>query len=239
MNIILFSASEVQLPLARRDPRARHIMEVLRRRPGETFDAGIIDGPRGKGTLADLGDDSLHLTFVWGAPPPPLAPIRLVVGLSRPQTCRDILREGAALGVARMDFVRTEKTEPGYAQSSLWLSREWESLLVAGAAQAFCTRLPEVHHGHTLVEAVSALPAHGTRIVLDNYESSVRLGQMAFNAQAPVTLALGAERGWSAAERVLLLEHGFLYAHLGERVLRTETACLAAVAVLKAKLGLL
>lgn len=239
MNIILFSASEVQLPLARNDARARHILEVLRRSTGESFDAGIINGPRGKGTLTNLSNDALHLSFTWGAPPPLLAPIRLVVGLSRPQTCRDILREGTALGVARMDFVRTEKAEPSYVQSSLWQSREWESLLVTGAAQAFCTQLPEVHHGHTLADVVAALPADGIRIALDNYESSVRLGQMALASEMPVTLALGAERGWSAAERALLLQHGFLLAHLGERVLRTETACIAAIAVLKAKLGLL
>jgi 16S rRNA (uracil1498-N3)-methyltransferase len=239
MNIILFSASEVQLPLARKDSRARHIVEVLRRRPGDTFDAGLINGPRGKGTVTDIGEDVLHLMFTWGAPPPPLAPVHLIIGLPRPQTARDILREGAALGVTCMDFVRTEKAEPSYVQSSLWRSREWESLLVTGAAQAFCTRLPEIRHGHLLAEAVDTLPADCTRIALDNYESSMRLGEMTLPVQAPVALALGAERGWSAAERGLLLQRGFLLVHLGERVLRTETACIVAVAVLKAKLGLL
>jgi 16S rRNA (uracil1498-N3)-methyltransferase len=239
MNIILFSASEVQLPLAREDSRARHIVEVLRRRPGDTFDAGLINGPRGKGTVTDIGENLVHVSFAWGAPPPPLAPLHLIIGLPRPQTARDILREGAALGVTRMDFVRTEKAEPGYGQSSLWRSREWESLLVTGAAQAFCTRLPEVRHGHLLAEAVDTLPADCTRIALDNYESSVRLGEITLPARTPVALALGAERGWSAAERDLLLQRGFLLAHLGERVLRSETACIAAVAVLKARLGLL
>ena len=239
MNIILFSTSEVQLPLARKDGRARHILEVLRRQVGDTFDAGLINGPRGKGTVTHIGDDTLQLTFAWGASPPPLAPVRLIIGLPRPQTSRDILREGAALGVARMDFVHTEKAEPSYGQSSLWRSHEWESLLATGAAQAFCTRLPEVHHGHTLAEALDALPLECTRIALDNYESSRRLGEVNLPAHAHAVLALGAERGWSAGERALLLQHGFLLAHLGERVLRTETACIVAVAVLKAMLGLL
>ena len=57
-------------------------------------------------------------------------------------------------------------------------------------------------------------------------------------ALTSATLALGAERGWSAAERELLLQQGFLFVHLGERVLRTETACIAAITLLKAKLGL-
>ena len=239
MNIILFSPEEVQLPLAGTDFRARHILEVLRRKPGDTFDAGLINGPRGKGTLRAIGTDgALTLSFAWGDPPPSLAPLRLLVGLPRPQTARDILREGAALGVAAMDFVRTERGEPSYAQSSLWSSREWESLLVAGAAQAFCTRLPAVRHGHTLVEAVEALPANCTRLALDNYESPQPLGRTDVTAGVPVALALGSERGWTSTERELLLHRGFLFVHLGERVLRTETACIAAVSLLRAKLGL-
>lgn len=239
MNIILFSPEEVQLPLAGTDFRVRHILTVLRRKPGDTFDAGLINGPRGKGTLRAIGTDgALTLSFAWGDPPPPLAPLRLLVGLPRPQTARDILREGAALGVAAMDFVRTERGEPSYAQSSLWSSREWESLLVAGAAQAFCTRLPAVRHGHALAKALEALPADCTRLALDNYEAPQALGRTEVAAGVPVVLALGSERGWTAAERELLLRRGFLFVHLGERVLRTETACIAAISVLRAKMGL-
>lgn len=239
MNIILFSPAEVELPLSAQDARARHILGVLRRKPGDTFDAGLINGPRGKATLASIGGDgALRLSFAWGGPPPPLAPIRLLVGLPRPQTARDILREGASLGVAAMDFVRTERSEPSYARSSLWSSREWEALLVAGAAQAFCTRLPEVRSGRTLDEAIAALPATDTRLALDNYESPQPLGRVNVPAGTAIALALGAERGWTAAERERLRAHGFAFVHLGERVLRTETACIAAVSLLRAKLGL-
>ncbi|WP_237023463.1 RsmE family RNA methyltransferase [Lacunisphaera limnophila] len=237
MNIILFSLSEVELPLPRSDFRARHIMEVLRRRPGDIFDAGLINGPRGQGTLVAVDEHALTLSFVWGKPPRPLSPIRLLVGLPRPQTARDILREGASLGVAAMDFVRLERGESSYAQSTLWTSREWETLLVTGAAQAFCTRLPEVRHGHTLAEAVATLPGGVTRIVLDNYEATEALGNIPFPTGTEVVLALGAERGWTPAERTWLRQNGFQFAHLGERVLRLETACIAAVAVLKARLG--
>lgn len=239
MNIILFSPEEVQLPLPGGDTRARHIRQVLRRQPGDTFDAGLFNGPRGKATLMGVGPDgTLTLSFAWDAAPPPLAPLRLIVGLPRPQTARDILREGATLGVAAMEFVRTERAEPSYARSSLWSSREWEKLLVAGAAQAFCTRLPAVRHGHTLDEALTALPGAGLRLALDNYEAATALGAVALPAGAEATLAIGAERGWTAAERALLLQHGFQFVHLGERVLRTETACIAAISLLRAKLGL-
>lgn len=52
-------------------------------------------------------------------------------------------------------------------------------------------------------------------------------------------LAFGPERGWSAADRAVLRGSGFALVHLGPRVLRTETAVVAAVALVKAKLGLM
>jgi len=240
VNIILFSPSEVELPLPGRDPRARHIAEVLRREPGDTFAVGLINGPRGQATLRAVTAEGLVLSYEWGAtPPPPLAPIRLLVGLPRPQTARDILRECAALGVAAMDFVRTARTDPGYGRSSLWASPEWENLLLAGAAQACCTRIPTVQHGRSLDETLRDLPADSTRVALDNYEAPEALSRLDLANRPAAVLALGAERGWSPAERDLLRAHGFAFAHLGERVLRTETACIAAITLLKAKFGLL
>ena len=52
-------------------------------------------------------------------------------------------------------------------------------------------------------------------------------------------LAFGPERGWSNAERAALRGAGFSFGHLGPRVLRLETAVTAAVALMKAKRGLM
>jgi RsmE family RNA methyltransferase len=244
VNLILFEPGEIDRPLPRSDPRAVHLLRVLRRREGDTFDAGLIDGPRGRGTLAAIGPDALALTFAWGDAPPPLDPLTLILGLPRPQTARDILRDATALGVAAMHFVTTEKGEPSYGRSTLWMSGEWRRQVIAGAAQAFATRLPEVSHGRSLVEAVGRLPDGIARIALDNYEAEVSLAHLPLTpARSPVpagapavALALGAERGWSAAERAGLRGGGFVFAHLGPRVLRTETAVTVAVALIRAKL---
>ena len=237
MNIILFDPAEVELPLARRDPRARHLLEVLRRQVGDTFDAGLINGPRGRGTLVAVGEEALTLAFVWSEPPPPLCPIQLLVGLPRPQTARDILREATTLGVAALHFVRTDKGEASYASSTLWKSGEWRECVINGAAQAFCTRLPEVTHGRSLADTIAQLPAGAARLALDNYEATAALSQSNLSGCRSGVLALGSERGWSAAERELLRTQGFSFVHLGRRVLRTETACIAAVTLVKAGLN--
>jgi 16S rRNA (uracil1498-N3)-methyltransferase len=232
LNLILFEAGEIGSPLALADPRAVHLLRVLKRRAGDTFDAGIVDGPRGKATVAAIGPESLILEFEAGGEPPALDPIHLMIAVPRPQTARKILNEAAALGVASIRFFRSEKGEPGYAQSALWRGLEWRRHLVDGAAQAFDTRLPDVCHDASLADAVRALPTGCSRIALDNYEAPRRLGS--FQAARPLALAFGPERGWSAAERTLLRADGFELAHLGARVLRTETAVVAAIAIAKA-----
>jgi RsmE family RNA methyltransferase len=154
------------------------------------------------------------------------------VAIPRPQTARKILSEATSLGVASMRFFQSEKGERSYASSALWTCGEWRRHLVDGAAQAFDTRLPEVTRHAGLGEALAALPQGCTRIALDNYEAAARLG--GGRTPRPVALALGAERGWSAGERSLLRESGFSLAHLGARVLRVETAVVAALSLLKA-----
>jgi RsmE family RNA methyltransferase len=236
VNLILFEPGEITAPLPRRDPRATHILDVLRRSVGDTFDVGIVNGARGKATVLGIDAESMTLQYAWTGEPVQLDPIILIVGLPRPQTARKVLQEATSLGVAALHFVTTARTEPAYGSSVLWKTGEWRRHLVAGAEQAFCTRLPEVSHGRTFSEVLESLPNSGTRVALDNYESDLALGNLK-DVTAPFAVAVGAERGWSPSERDLLRGRGFVLTHLGSRVLRVETACVAALAVLKARAG--
>jgi RsmE family RNA methyltransferase len=239
LNLILFHPAEIGRPLPRQDPRAQHLLTVLRRRVGDTFDAGQIDGPRGKGMLLTIGTDNLEIRFHWEpAPPPPLEPVTLVIGLPRPQTARKILQEAAALGVQALHFVRTDKGEASYADSVLWSSGEWRRHLEHGAAQAFCTRIPALTHGNTLSGLLDTVPPPVHGIALDNYEAPEPLSKCHVLRDTGL-LAFGPERGWSAEERAVLRGRGFAFAHLGTRVLRVETAVVAAVAIFKARRGVM
>jgi RsmE family RNA methyltransferase len=237
LNLLLFTPEEFTRPLPLSDPRAQHLLKVLRRQVGETFDAGLLNGPRGKGTVVEVTSDDLILSFVWGESPVPLDSITLIVGLPRPQTARDILRDATTLGVSAMHFVSTERSERSYAQSSLWTDGEWRRHVISGAEQAFSTQLPVVTHGSTLAEAVAALAPGSFCAALDNYEAAAPLGKMSPPPDASAVLAIGPERGWTAADRTHLRASGFVLAHLGERVLRTETAVIAALTLLKSARG--
>jgi len=238
MNLVLFAPDELPAPLLLSDPRAQHILKVLRRAPGDTFDAGLINGPLGKATLLHADETALHLAFSATREPPPLPPVTLIIGLPRPQTARDLLRDTATLGAACIHFVITERADPNYAASSLWTSGEWRRHLLTGAAQAFDTRLPSVTWTHTLASALAwEAPAKQTRLALDNYEATSPLGAEILNPKSEilngsgVTLALGPERGWGHADRDQLRAAGFILCSLGHRVLRLETAVTAALAL--------
>jgi len=238
LNLLLFEPAELGQALPLGDRRAEHLVGILKRGPGDTFDAGMIDGPRGKGRVIKIGATEIEWSFEPADPSAPreLDPIELWVGLPRPQTARKILQEGAALGVQAMRFVVSDKTEAGYAQSTLWTSGEWRRQALAGVEQSFTTRLPEVEFGVGLAETLERRAVR-TLIALDNYEAPAALADAAMKVESPVAILIGSERGWSAAERELLRARGAILAHLGSRVLRTETASVAAIALVKAKLG--
>jgi RsmE family RNA methyltransferase len=245
LNLVLFESHEIGVPLPVSDRRAQHVLRVLKRHVGESFDAGVVNGPRGKGTVTAITAEALELSFAPRVAAMAPAPITMIVGLPRPQTARDILRDGSTLGLAALHFVRTDKAEPGYALSTLWSSGEWRRHVLAGAEQAFDTRIPEVTRGQTLRDVmIAALQPGGPaapacRLVLDNYEAARSLSEVEIDRGSRVVVAIGSERGWSAAERELFRSERFQLVHLGDRVLRTETAFVAALTLVRAKLGLM
>jgi RsmE family RNA methyltransferase len=235
MNLILFEPHELDTPLIWSDPRSEHVTQILHMGVGDEFAAGVIEGPIGKARITSMHEGMMSLAFEWGETPPPLPPLTLVVGLPRPPTARKVLNEVTSLGVGAMHFVVTELGEKNYAQSPLWSSGEWRRHVINGAQQAVDTHLPEVTYAGRLSDVIASLPPAGARIALDNYEASRPLQDVPF--QPPVTLAIGPERGWSPRELQTLRDAGFELAHLGPRVLRVETASVAAVAIVRAKMA--
>lgn len=235
MNLILVDSAELRQQWLADDPRAEHVRKVLRMGCGERFYVGQVNGPRGMASILEDTDRGMVLDIEWEAAMPPVAPIQLLVGLPRPQTARRVLFESAVFGVQALHFFQSERGEPSYASSSLWRSGEWQRHLRQGAEQAFATSIPEVMHHPSLKKALEShsVPEGWAIIALDVYEATASLAQ-ALGQSPGVVLALGSERGWSPKEREFLREHGVTLASLGERVLKTETACVAAMAIVLA-----
>jgi RsmE family RNA methyltransferase len=238
MNLMLMTEREAKegLPLA--DARARHLLKTLHVGIGAKVHVGVRNGRRG---IAVILTTEPRLTFGirWEDSIQPMLPLDVLVGLPRPQSARKVLHDLASLGARKIRFFRPAKGDPAYATSSLWTTDEWRELVEKGAEQACSSLLPEVAHHASLAEAMGSCPSGGLRIALDPYEASGPMSGSAPKGPKPAAavLAIGPERGWDAAERAALREGGFDLMHLGDRIARVETACVAGAALCLAALG--
>jgi RsmE family RNA methyltransferase len=235
VNLVLITESEAGEGFAADDPRARHLRETVGVRLGSTFHVGIVNRRRGLATIASL-EPTLRFTVRWEAVPQTRLPLTVIVGLPRPQTAKKLLHDLASLGVDRIIFFEAEKSDRSYAQSSLWRDDEWREPLRKGAEQACCAHAPSVRHQPDLASALRDIDSQGWNVSLDPYVASGPFGAAAKNFSHGC-LALGPERGWSDAERHALADAGFTAYHLGDRILRVETAAVAGASLMLAGLG--
>lgn len=107
----------------------------------------------------------------------------------------------------------------------------WRGVAVAACEQSGRTRLPEVAPVVALAAWLQALPpsAGGLRWLLSPGDAPLPT-PAALAAAGPVLVLSGPEGGLSAAEQALARQHGFTPVNLGPRVLRADTAPLAALA---------
>ncbi len=249
MNLVLFKPDEVSKPLPLTDRRAKHILDVLGKKAGDAFKAGVINTSLGDARIEAIDNAGILFRYTGVSTPPALAPLTLLLGFPRPIQARRIFKDLASLGVERIILTGTELGEKSYRESNFFRNGEYAEHLIEGAEQAGNPRLPEVVRHWSLAKAISSLAPgavpelrlllhpHGAAGNLGSLGSPVFRGQEANEAR--IILAIGSERGWTDGELALLGASGFSSMSLGPRILKTETACLAAVAILLSKMGLM
>ena len=97
MNIVLFNEEELDRPLAKDDARALHVLNVIGCRQGDSFDVGLIDGPRGKARIEAATHRGLELDFHFSETVPRLYPVTMIIGPPHPQRPDDAGSRYAAL----------------------------------------------------------------------------------------------------------------------------------------------
>ncbi|MCL2044209.1 MAG: 16S rRNA (uracil(1498)-N(3))-methyltransferase [Treponema sp.] len=240
MNIILFEQHETGKPLPKRDERTIHLLKVLHKKPGDTFDAGVFDGGLCTGTIEKIDTDG-SLAFSLGpqTASSPRLPIRVGVGFPRPIQIRRLLRDLSSLGVEAVDLFGTELGEKSYRDTKLFEAGGARAALIEGAAQSRDTTIPRLSVFNRLADWLqSDLNPSGQALLVaaDNVRPQGTMPQIPCLKQ-PVVLAIGPERGWSDRERDVLEAAGFVRLSLGRRALRTETACVAATILAIEKIG--
>jgi RsmE family RNA methyltransferase len=247
VNLILFEENELGRALPRRDERTIHLLKVLHKRAGDSFDAGVLGGRRGEGAVEKVNlDGSLVYTLRLFEDAPSRLPLRVAVGFPRPIQLRRILRDLSCLGISAVDLMGTDLGDKNYQNTNLLRDGGARTALIEGAVQSRDTLIPALALWPRLDDWLEERPWEKGRgpgppdllAAADNLRpegSLARLNCM----RRPAVLAVGPERGWSDRERELLEKAGFLRLSLGERALRTETACTAAAVLVLEKIGAL
>ena len=234
VDLPLVVGAEFALPEA----AASHLARVLRLQLGDTCVLFNGDGHDYAATISALGKREVRVRVASAVAVGNESPLRitLVQGIARGEKMDWILQKATELGVAGVVPVSSERSEVRLeGERAGKRLAHWRSVVVAACEQSGRARVPAVAPSQSLGDALEGLPDQ-PRYLLDP-QAAHAIGALTTAAPAGCVLAVGPEGGWSPRDRALLVQAGFEGLRLGPRVLRTETAGIAAIAVLQALCG--
>lgn len=216
-----------------------HLVRVLRLREGDACVLFNGDGHDYDARLLTAGKRDIEAEVLGARRIDNESPLRIVLlqGIARGEKMDLILQKATELGVAAIMPVFADRTEVRLDGERLQKRvAHWHSVVASACEQSGRARIPEVLLPCGLADAAGTLAADALKLTLDP------LGEHSFDTlpsdhAAGIVIGIGPEGGWSDKDRVILHAAGFNGLRLGPRVLRTETAGLAAIAALQARFG--
>lgn len=218
---------------------ASHLTRVLRLRAGDRVRLFDGRGHEAHARLLALEKRRTTARVEAIAEPLPESPLRLTLaqGICRGEKMDLVLQKVTELGVHAIQPLQTLRTEVRLeAEREAKRMAHWREVILSACAQCGRASAPTLQAPLALPQWLAALAgeAGSERLVLDP-QGSMRLGDLA--PASAITLAVGPEGGFDEDELALMHRSGFRGLRLGPRVLRTETAGLAAIAALQARFG--
>lgn len=223
----LLESSPVTLPTE----TSRQIARVLRLRPGAQVTLFAGDGAETAAVIEEIGPRSCTVALGERSIPDVELPAELQVAVAtlKGEKLDWVIQKLTELGAARIRLIRTERTVV-IAGEERWPKRRerFERIAREAAEQSGRVRVPRIEEPVPLTELVRT-SGTGRRLILDPLSAQPLAGSV--TGGEPVLLAIGPEGGFTAAEVEAALASGFQPVSLGRRVLRAETAAIAAAAV--------
>ena len=227
--------------LALPDNAAAHLMRVLRLGVGDACVLFNGDGRDFEARIVAADKRGAEAEIVGVRVIDNESPLRIVLvqGIARGEKMDWLLQKATELGVHAFVPVNSERSEVKLAGERLGKRvAHWRSVVVAACEQSGRACVPAVAAPESLADAVASLPADTKRFLLDPAaDTGIADLRQTAGQDPPYVLAVGPEGGWSPRDRAVLLEAGFTALRLGPRILRTETAGIAAIAALQSSFG--
>jgi 16S rRNA (uracil1498-N3)-methyltransferase len=215
--------------------RHHHLVRVLRAKVGDVVELFDGRGTRCEATVAALGPKSARLTLGEASKAPPARRITVAQALPKGDKLELVLQKCTELGAhAFIPLLSAHVVARPPKEKADARRARWQKIVEEAARQCGRADVPVVHPLVELKALPGALPQATGLWVLDEAEQTRTLSQ-AFAAAAPsqdLALVVGPEGGLARDEVASLVAAGATPVTLGVQVLRTETAALAALAVL-------
>jgi 16S rRNA (uracil1498-N3)-methyltransferase len=231
----LAPGARVALP----EDAAAHLQRVLRLQPGDACVLFNGDGNDYDARLVAAGKRGYEAEVLSARPAAAAeSPLRVVLlqGIARGEKMDWILQKATELGVAGIVPVSSERSEVRLdAARAAKRLEHWRGIVASACGQSGRGVLPPVAAPQALADALAASGLPGARYLLDP-DAGASVASMVAPGDACL-LAVGPEGGWSPRDRAQLHDAGFAGLRLGPRILRTETAGIAAIAALQARFG--
>jgi 16S rRNA (uracil1498-N3)-methyltransferase len=216
---------------------ANHIARVLRLREGDALT--LFDGRGGEyaAHITGIRKETVQVDVQEHRPieRESALDLTLVQGVSRGERMDWVMQKATELGVRRIVPVLTERTvvrlDDKQGERKV---QHWRAIVIAACEQCGRNRVPEVAVPLAFHAALRTLDADTTRVLLSP-AGTLRVRDLP--RPAKVTLLIGPEGGLSENEEHAAVAAGFRQVQLGPRILRTETAALAALAALQHDFG--
>ena len=215
-------------------PNAHHLTRVLRVEAGQKFE--ISDNRNVY--LAEV--QAARKDLVSFAIVEPIEAARaavrlhLIAALIRFERFEWLLEKATELGVERVTPFEAERSEKGLASAAAKRLSRWTRIVREASEQSRRAHLPEISTPSNLNDALR--DAHDARYVLEETSAPPILSAIPStrHPEDRVALLVGPEGGWTDRERAAIQSSGWSSVSLGANILKTETAAVAALAILSA-----
>ena len=216
---------------------SRHLTKVLRLRPESPVHLFNGDGRDYAGKIHTAAKQGVEVAVGKASAIEEEPPIRFILGqgISRGERMDHVIQKAVELGVSTIVPLFAERTVVKLTGEKLERRFEhWHKVMIAACEQSGRRHLPSLEQPLEL-EAWLQNTGSGTKLLLDP-KASEGLADLT-PPDGSVELLIGPEGGLCEEERQLARRHGFTGVRLGPRILRTETAPLAALAAMQVLWG--